>query len=290
MIKWGNGITPTGGQVLVQGITSAASVATDPNVLNALTGTRDAEPAHDDTELRNAIAKLRQNNQSIRSELNSKVLAPWGIEPTKFESAFTATDAGDGGSGGVGSGGHVSILQLRDELDFTASELDKATQSIPPLVPQTVALGEHLRDRLQLSGAELQALDAAISFASRVRKTLEVDTQAADMLNRAIDAMKAKAANDTAENVVAQYEQRLKELALAASDANAAATKMLEQSKQMSELSDLPTVKRSLETATRSAKGIGSWAPIPESTDELLNALRAAAKQADSGDENADSF
>ena len=60
-IRWGNGITPTGGQVVMHGLTSAENILTDPEVLKKLMsgGQRDAE----------SIAKAEANNAAIHTAI-----------------------------------------------------------------------------------------------------------------------------------------------------------------------------------------------------------------------------
>ncbi len=93
-IHWGNGITPVGGQVLIQGLTSAENVLTNPDFLSKLSGLRDAE-ANKAAEARSAeitstIGDIRAQNAEI-AKLNQSVLTRWGLEPTKLEAVVQAS-------------------------------------------------------------------------------------------------------------------------------------------------------------------------------------------------------
>ncbi|MCL4204521.1 MAG: hypothetical protein KJ000_18705 [Pirellulaceae bacterium] len=106
-IHWGNGITPVGAQVLIQGLTSAENVLTNPDFLSKLSGLRDAEADKEaearDADIRTAIEDIHARNVDIRKHLNEKVLERWNLKPTEVEPL-------------------VSSLQSPEELNPSTSE------------------------------------------------------------------------------------------------------------------------------------------------------------------------
>ena len=93
-IRWGNGITPVGGQVLMHGLTTAGNIFTNPDFLNALNNDgsqRETNKAN--LILRSDIEELQKQNAAIRQLLNDEVLEPWGLEKT--EVATAAVNLGD---------------------------------------------------------------------------------------------------------------------------------------------------------------------------------------------------
>jgi hypothetical protein len=68
-IRWGGGLTPTGGQVLMHVATVAGNVATNENFLNAVTG-GDGRGATLDPEIASLNTSIEQGNRELREELN----------------------------------------------------------------------------------------------------------------------------------------------------------------------------------------------------------------------------
>jgi hypothetical protein len=116
-IRWSNGLTPVGGQVLMHLGTVAGNVFTNPNVLGALAGVPGApRNAEVDPELIAAIERIGQNNDAMLAELN-QVRASVGLAPAAFPAAAVAPQPGaaTGGSAAVAALGEEWV-SLRDAI------------------------------------------------------------------------------------------------------------------------------------------------------------------------------
>jgi hypothetical protein len=89
-IHWGNGITPTGGQVLISGMQVAGEVLTSESFWSGAIGRDSEKEAASAEALRKNIDAIATANSTMRNELN-KTLEELGLEPSKPVVSETAT-------------------------------------------------------------------------------------------------------------------------------------------------------------------------------------------------------
>jgi hypothetical protein len=156
-IRWGGGITPVGGQVLMHLGTVAGNVFTNPNTLGALAGAAGApRNAEVDPELIAAIGALGPKNAKILEELNA-VRTSIGLAPVAFPTPAVAPPPGEatGASADIAALGsqwvslRTAIENRRQEIRrdaLTAIQVGDAAAATlaPPQVERLTLLKERL--------------------------------------------------------------------------------------------------------------------------------------------------
>ncbi len=182
-IHWGNGVTPTGGQVLIHGLTAAENVLTNEGFQRTMTGFRDAEAikrseanfkmidkALEDMTARNGT--IRKSLQDPIPELSDKsLLEAWDLTPTKVTSlTLEATDDGP----------HVDRSRKFDELKEKMAELETIAIKLNESASKVVSYSEFVggkHDELGLTAEEEEFLDQLNTFAKNVDGDLEIEEE-----------------------------------------------------------------------------------------------------------------
>lgn len=126
-IRWGGGITPTGGQVLMHLGTVAGNVLTNEIFLNsAMGGMRDAEI---DPLLQQQVAQVASKNQALLTDLNA-IRADLSLAPISFASAPAPVVAT--GNGQVAGPTNQSLLE-KIELDKHVTEIERLGPEVQKL-------------------------------------------------------------------------------------------------------------------------------------------------------------
>jgi hypothetical protein len=150
-VRWGNGITPVGGQVLIQGLTSAEAVFTNPSFLGTIAGLRDAQPDRQaesrSEDIEANVAAIRASNVEI-AKLNASILDRWGLKPTRLE----PIDSSSVGTGEFAPSPDTDINQLIQRL---RDEFSKISQLVPQ-VKKKASLAVAYADFLDTSAQKLR--------------------------------------------------------------------------------------------------------------------------------------
>jgi hypothetical protein len=171
-IHWGNGITPTGGQVLIQGLTSAENVLTNPDFLGKLSGLREAKPdekaAARSKEITATISDIRAQHAEI-AKLNQSVLAKWGLEPTKPKALVQSSQT----PGAFDPNAAEKPAELIDKIATTSSKIGPLVERSKVQAGQTLQLAELLdrrKDSLTLDGGQKELLADLIDYTRTVAR------------------------------------------------------------------------------------------------------------------------
>ena len=156
-IRWGGGLTPTGGAVLVQGFQSAQAVLTDPNVAGALLRQSDAEHRG---AFEAKLSELRSTNEQMRTDL-PMVLGKLGLEPIAALEVNPVNPA-DGGTNGSGD-----LTPLVDQFIAKGKVLANFKSSVKHL-NEAMAKGRFV---LTIPPTDVQKLDIEKRLASLNRSS-----------------------------------------------------------------------------------------------------------------------
>jgi hypothetical protein len=132
-IRWGNGITPVGGQVLMHLATVAGEVATNENVLNAVTG-REAEI---NADIVRDVAKANEMNKGMLDKLNAiRTRTDIGLPAIEFRSTTNLEVSESSGAPEVGgSSGKEAELARKKWNERKKAVEDRQTQLLILVVP-----------------------------------------------------------------------------------------------------------------------------------------------------------
>jgi hypothetical protein len=191
-IHWGNGITPTGGQVLIQGLTSAENVFTNPDFLGKLPGLRDGKAdekaAARSQEITATISDIRATNEDI-AKLNQSVLAKWGLAPTKLAPLAKPPQ----NAGTMDPNAKESPAELIQKIDVTLGKIPPLVARMQDQIGQALQLAELLdrrKDNLTVDGGQKELLAKLIDYSRTAAREFNLGP-AATVDGDPVDAIKS---------------------------------------------------------------------------------------------------
>jgi hypothetical protein len=155
-IRWGAGITPTGGQVLMHGFDAAQAVLTSPDFWSQVIGTKDAELASRESELTGQVAAIQLTNAALRSDLD-QLLHALEITPEPVVSPVATPQP--------------SFSVRFDEFVTLFVSLNKQGRALLESAKTLAQIGKVIYDNhaaLKLSGDQLRTLEELNAFLKKV--------------------------------------------------------------------------------------------------------------------------
>jgi hypothetical protein len=163
---WGSGITPVGGQVLIQGLNVAGSVLTNPDFLSNVLRPRDAEPLGE-SEAGRLIREIETRNSELDSSI-SALLGKIGGVPVRSDSSPVTNGQGSG---------EIQLEALMNKSRELSKLGQAALAELLPALAQVYSMALQIdRDQggLGLSDEFRSALGQRIAFLNQVAMVLGV--------------------------------------------------------------------------------------------------------------------
>ncbi len=257
-IHWGNGVTPTGGQVIMHGLTAAENVLTNPDFLSKVLsgGLRDAEAVAKaeakNAEIQAAILDIRTRNQTI-ANLNAPVLMAWDLEPTKLTPLVAEVPEGDS----LDAPTELSVPELYDSYMELGKTIAKLPGSIRASASKASVYGQAVESRGASWGLNEEQLESVKQFNDFVRRVL------ASLPEGQPAEAGEDLANQPREELITEYALTLMRLFKDCNQVIEVSAKRKKVAEELNTIVVLPVVKRSMANLKQISDKAASWGDIP---------------------------
>lgn len=247
-IHWGNGITPTGGQVLMTGMTTAGNVLTNPDFLDKITSLRDAEADKAGNEISTTVNRIRAINADLRKNLNETVLSKVGLDPSPLELSDNSSLTTDPGPPQDGS-----VEDLHARVAANVRELGNLANEIRSGAPEAVLYGEFLQSNIEnlgLNEEQVESLVKLTAFARVVFTATDAEDSSQTEFGTPVVALE-------------QFLVKLHDLSKNCARAKEMSSQLQGSSKKLLDIVELPSVRRAVEFAEHVSKIAAKWGEPP---------------------------
>lgn len=267
-IHWGNGVTPTGGQVLMFGMSTAENVLTNPDFLNATLGRRDAEADETHKNISETVDRIRAINADLRTSLSVTVLDKLDVKPSSLglPGDTPAVDKPDPPQ-------ERSVAALYRRFTQNTRDLIDLGKKIKSTAPEAVGEGAYLQSKraeLRLTDQQDKSLTALTQFAQAVSETMQAAPSQRTQFERPDIAL-------------GQFQAKLHDLSEDCKKVEELAGHLLKDGIALRKYVNVPFVQKGIDDAKQISEKAAQWGAPPAVSKTLFASAGDPAASPEAG-------